>query len=377
MKKYPIPWWKTNLGRNEIREIEQSILAGHTTQGPVVEKLEEYLAKLLDVPYALLTINGSAALLMASLAFEIKAGDEIIVPNLTFIATAQAPLLLGARIKLVDVECSRPLIDIKQVKKAITRKTKAIIPVHLNGRAAEIESLYRLGEKHNIRVIEDAAQALCSQNSSGYLGTQSDIGVFSLGITKLITTVQGGLVVTRKKELFERLKNIRDGGIAKQVNFMSKYGVAGFNFKFNDILASIGLSQLERAEEKIKALKNIYNFYKQGLSGLNYIKMIDVRTEEGELPLWVEVLCIEREKVISLLRDRNIIVKPFDHALSDLLSTHKGKQYKQSELYSKLGLILPSGPDQSKDDLRYVIDSLKEIENKVPLGRQLKKEMRK
>lgn len=374
MRKYPIPWWKTNLGKNEIKKIEQSILAGHTTQGPVVEKLEEYLAKLLDVPYALLTINGSAALLMALLAFEIKAGDEIIVPNLTFIATAQAPLLLGAKIKLVDVECSRPLLDIKQVKKAITRKTKAIIPVHLNGRAAEIESLYRLGEKHNIRVIEDAAQALCSQNSSGYLGTQSDIGVFSLGITKLITTVQGGLVVTRKKALFERLKNIRDGGITKQVNFMSKYGIAGFNFKFNDILASIGLSQIEKADEKIKALKDIYNFYKDGLHDLDYIKMIDVRIEEGELPLWVEVLCIEREKVILLLRKRNIIAKPFDHALCDLLSTHKGKQYKQSELYAKLGLILPSGPDQSKDDLRYVVDSLKEIGNKIPLGRQLKKE---
>ncbi|MHB8154894.1 MAG: DegT/DnrJ/EryC1/StrS family aminotransferase [Candidatus Omnitrophota bacterium] len=365
MRRNPVPWWKTNLGDKEIKKIEQSILSGHTMQGPVVLELEGRLAKLLDVPYALLTTNGSSALLMALLACGIKPGDEVIIPNLTFVATALAPQLLGARIKLVDVSSSRPLIDVEQIKNSITRKTKAIIPVHFNGMAANIGDIYALGRKYNIVVIEDAAQALCSRNLLGALGTQSDIGVYSLGITKLITTVQGGLVVTRNKRIFEKLKTIRNYGLTKQQGRQSTQEIVGFNFKFNDILASIGLSQINRVKEKIKTLKDIYNLYKDGLKGLDYLSMIDARIEEGELPLWTIVLCAKRQKLITLLKGRGILAKPFDRAICDLLPSGKSKSYRQSEVYADSGLILPSGPDQSKDDLRYVIDSLRSIKSRI------------
>jgi perosamine synthetase len=365
MIKYPIPWWKTSLGEKEIKRIEQSILAGHTMQGPVVLELESRLAELLDVPYALLTINGSSALLMALLACEIKAADEIIIPNLTFVATALAPQLLGAKVKLVDVSSSRPLIDLEQIKNSITSRTKAIIPVHFNGMAADIRGIYELKRKYNIMVIEDAAQALCSRNIFGALGTQSDIGIYSLGITKLITTAQGGLVVTRNRTIFEKLKTIRNYGLTKHQGLQSKQGVVGFNFKFNDILASIGLSQIGRIKEKIKTLKNIYNLYKDGLRGLDYIKMIDVRVEEGELPLWIEGLCVKRQKLIALLKERRILAKPFDRVVCDLLSTGKSRQYKQSVAYANSGLILPSGPDQSREDLGYVIDSLRSLKSRI------------
>lgn len=361
MKKYMIPWWKTDLGKNEIKKIEQSILSGNITQGPVTHKLESCLAKLLDVPYAVLTINGSSALLMSLLASGIKPGDEIIIPNLTFVATALAPRLLGAKIKLVDVGCLRPLIDVEQVKKAITGKTKAIIPVHLNGMAADIGCIYELGQKHGITVIEDAAQALCSRNSSGCLGVQSDMGIFSLAITKLITTVQGGLVVTRSKKLFDKLKAIRDYGITKRDRLLTP----GFNFKFNDILASIGLSQFEKVREKIKAIKDNYIFYRSELKFLDYIHMIEARVEEGEIPLWTEVLCRQRDKVSQLLKRKGILTKPFDRPVCELLPDLSKKHYRRSEGYVKSGLILPSGPDQPKDNLQYVVATLKNIKNKI------------
>jgi dTDP-4-amino-4,6-dideoxygalactose transaminase len=210
MIKYSIPWWKTSLGKEEAQRIEKAVLSRCITQGPLTEKLEKKIAELLDVPYVVLTINGSAALLMALAACDIKPQDEVVVPNFTFIATAQAPLFLGAKIKLVDVEQTRPVIDIKEIRKSITKKTKVIIPVHVNGRSADMNLINKIAAEHNLRVIEDSVQSLCSQNEFGYLGTQSDIGVFSLGITKFITAGMGGFLVTRNKKLFNKLRKIRN-----------------------------------------------------------------------------------------------------------------------------------------------------------------------
>jgi len=365
MRKYLIPWWKIDLGRNEIKKIKESMLNRHITQGPVTEKLEKQLAKLLSVPYVILTTSGSTALLMALLAYKIKPGDEVIIPNLTFVATAQAPLLLGAKVRLVDVECSRPLIDIKQIEKVITSKTKAIIPVHLNGKAADIKGINRLAAKYNLKVIEDSVQALCSRNKLGYLGTQADLGVFSLGITKLITTIQGGFIVIKNKDIFERLKKIRNHGILSQSSSCFKDAIPGFNFKFNDILAAIGLSQTQKAKKKSKSLKNIYRFYKRELRDLDYIKLIEVNLKQGELPLWVETVCAEREKVIALLQAKNIQTKSFFPSCCEYPYLKSKGDCRNSKFYAKYGLILPSGPDQKIEDLVAVVKALKDISKDI------------
>lgn len=371
MNKYSISWWKTNLGRSEIKKIKEAVISKHITQGVMTEELEKRLARLLGVPYAVLTTNGSTALLMALLACGIRPKDEVIIPNFTFVATAQAPMLLGARIKLVDSGPRGPLVDVEKIEKAITPKTKVIIPVHLNGRAVDIGWIKKLAAKYNIKVIEDAAQALCSRNSQGFLGTQSYIGIFSLAITKLITTVQGGLLVTRNKEVFERLKKIRNYGMSSHTPSSFDRGILGFNFKFNDILAAIGLSQVEKIKEKIKCHKDIYNFYKLGLKDLNYIKMIEVNATNGELPLWVEVTSSERERVITLLKEKNIQASPFGPSLCDLFYSNNKKGFKYSRFYANNGFILPSGAGQSKENLRRVIKTLKDIDLNIKnkLGR--------
>jgi dTDP-4-amino-4,6-dideoxygalactose transaminase len=305
------------------------------------------------------------ALLAALIACGIKPHDEVIIPNLTFIATAQAPLLLGAKIKLIDVGRERPLIDVEKIESLITSKTKVIIPVYLNGMAADIRYINKLAAKHRIKVIEDAAQALCSRNSFGYLGTQSDIGIFSLAATKLITTGQGGFLATKNKYIFDKLKRIRSHGKMSHTLTFSRFDILGFNFKFNDILAAIGLSQIETLEDKIRAHNNIYNFYKKELNNLGYIKLLDVRTKKGELPLWIEALCIERNKVISLLRDKNIQAKPFDPVLSEFPYLRDKGDFKYSRLYAYHGLILPGGLGQREEDLRYIVKALKDIREEI------------
>lgn len=360
MSNHLIPWWKINFEKDDSKAIKKSLEDRLITQGQLTERLEQRFAELLGVPFVLLSINGSAALLMALMACGIEPGDEVIVPNLTFIATAQAPLLLGAKIKLVGVESERPVLDVKKVEAAITSRTKAIIPVHSNGRAVDMTSINKIAAKYKIKVIEDAAQALFSKNSFGYLGTQSDVGVFSLGVTKLITTIQGGIIVTKNKELFKRLKKIRNHGMSADTAFYSKSDMLGFNFKFNDLFASIGLTQIKKIKEKINTNLSIYNFYKAELEGLEYIKMMDVNVEAGEIPLWGEVLCVQREKLIRLLKKHNIQAKPFSPNLSDAPYLNSNKKFKNSQIFADNGLILPSGSGQSKEDLHKVVRVLKE-----------------
>lgn len=365
MENYLIPWWKTDLGRNEINEIEQSILNRWITQGPVTEKLEKKLSELLGVPYVLLTTSGSAALLMALMACGVKPGDEVIVPALTFIATAQAPSLLGANVKLVDVEREKPVMNVRNLEKIITAKTKVIIPVHLNGRSVDMEYLNKLAAQHDLKIVEDAAQALCSKNPSGYLGAQSDIGVFSLGITKLITTGKGGVLIVRDKETFEKLKKIRNSGMSEKKSILPSYDILGFNFEFNDILASMGLSQFEKIEEKIRKLNDIYRFYREELKSLSYLKIIEVDLNTGELPLWVEALCPQRDKVIALLKRNNVQAKPSDPCVCDSLQFKNIEDFKNSKHYADNGLILPCGPDQPLEDRKYTVEVLRKIEKEV------------
>jgi dTDP-4-amino-4,6-dideoxygalactose transaminase len=350
-----IPWWNTEFEAEEIKRVKEAMSNRLITQGSLTEELESRLANLLNIPYVVLTTSGSSALLMTLIAFGIKPGDEVIVPNFTFMATAQAPLLLGAKVKLVDIESDKPVMDIGKFEEAITSRTKAVIPVHLNGRAADIVSINKIAKRKNIIVIEDSVQALCSRNEKGFLGGQSNAGIFSLGVTKLITSGQGGFVATKDSDIFNKLRKIRNHGINPSYPFSAESSILGFNFKFNDILASIGLSQINKIEHKIKSLKNIYNLYKKGLKNLNYVQMINVDVENGELPLWIEVSCNEKDKLVRELRDRNIQSKPFYSPLNELPYLNMDGDYRNSKKFAGQGLVVPSGPDQDIKDLQYVI----------------------
>lgn len=356
-----IPWWKINLTKDENQIISDTLKKRYITQGPLTTELESKFAEIFQMPYTLIATNGSIALLMALMACDIQPGDEVILPNITFIATAQAPLLLGAKVVLVDVEPDRPVMDVQKLKEAITPRTKAIIPVHINGRSVAMRELKTLARKHKIKIIEDAVQSCFSQNDQGYLGTQSDIGVFSLGITKFITAIRGGVLMTRNKSLYNKLKMIRNHGMGEKAAFHSQSSVLGFNFKFNDIFASLGLKQLEKIDQKIQRHQEIYHFYKKNLQNIDGFKMIEVQDEKGELPLWIEAIHPQRDTIIEKLKKHNIQAKPFSPDLCEVPYLKTKKSFQCSQVYTKQGMVLPSGTGQSKKDLMRVIKTLKEI----------------
>lgn len=352
-----ISWWRTAIGSEEVDRLLLSIEHEHISQGPVTEEFEARIADALDVPYAVATVNGSVALLLAMMALGIARGDEVIVPNRTFVATAHAALMLGATVVLVDCRPDLPTMDVSQLESKITARTKAVVAVHLNGRAVDMTALSRVAERYGIRVIEDAAQAMFSRSKLGYLGAQSDAGCFSLGMTKLISTGQGGVVVTRDRATYERLKLLRNHGVIDTLN--DEYAMLGFNFKFTDLAASIGIAQLGRARERVEQVTSIYRRYEAVLRDLPFLRTIPVDLDTGEIPLWLEVLCPERDELMNYLAAHGIQTRRFLPSLNASPHLQSRGEFPNSRIYATDGLFLPSGPEQPADSIDRVLETLR------------------
>jgi len=357
-KKTSLPHWRTTFTNGEAEAIAGAIMKGHVSQGPVVAEFERQLAAYLKVPFVVATTSGSTALLMSMMAADLGPGDEVIVPNRTWIATAHAPFLLGAKIKLVDVERDRPIMNAALIEKAITDRTRAIVPVHLCGRSADMRTINAIAKRHQLMVIEDAAQALGSRNSDGLLGTQSDMGCFSLSVAKIISTGQGGFIATRSDALYQKLIAMRTQGVGDIVNAV--WTTPGLNFRFTDVLASIGLVQLGLLSARIEKAKAIYQAYVDGLRGIEMVKIIPVDIERGEVPVYVEVLCERRQEMIDYLAEKGVQCRPFYPDLNTAKYFVNAGTYPNSIKYGSEGVYLPAGPEQSMHDIQSVISHIRD-----------------
>jgi len=355
-----ISWWRINFGQKEIDRITKSINNENISQGSVTKEFENMIAEKIGVKYVVATTSGSMAILMALIAAKIGPGDEVIIPNRTWIATANAPLLLGAKPVLIDVRHDFPIIDNNQIEAAITSKTKAIIPVHLNGKATDMRQLNDIANKYRLKIIEDAAQAFGSTNKDGYLGTQSFAGCFSLSVAKLIATGQGGFVVTNNSKTYDNLNLMRTHGVSNLIN--STFDNFGFNFRFNDILASIGIEQLLKLDQHIEKVKQIYKMYRDGLQQSDSMQLINAEIEKGQVPTYVEVLVRERDELVKFLNGNGIQSRPFYPNLDTAPYLKSDNSFPNSQKFSLNGLFLPSGPGQSLENINKVIDSINKFE---------------
>ena len=351
-----IAWWRTSFGEREVETLKKAVVNEQISEGALTKQLEAQLAASLGAPYAVMTTSGSTALLLALMALGIGREDEVIVPNRTWIATAHAVLMAGAKVVLVDVRPDVPVMDVSKIEEKITPKTKAILVVHLNGRCADMEAVHKIAREYGLFVIEDAAQALYSRNAKGFLGTQSDAGCFSLGVSKLISTGQGGFVVTRKPRVYEQMKLIKNHGITDI--FTDTWNHLGFNFKFTDLLASFGLAQMTRVSERIVHLKELYARYARGIALLPFLKMVPVNIAAGEFPIYAEVLCQERGPFIKFLKSQGIQTRPVPPNLSISNYIENDGKFPNSEIFAKGGMYLPCGPAHSLEDVASVIEDL-------------------
>lgn len=350
-----IPWWRTEINKKEREAVNSAILEEHLSQGPVTETLERSLCEKLNVGHAIMTNSGSIALYMVCIANNIGYGDEVIVPANTFIATAHGAYLNGAKIILADCCEESPIIDHEEISRKVTARTKAIFVVHLNGRSCEMDKIKQLADKRNILVIEDAAQAIFSKSPTGlYLGTESLVGTYSFGMVKLLSFGQGGAIVTNDDRLAERLRKIRNHGS----EVTHDYSIAGCNFKYNDILASIGVEQLERYNDRVQHSIKIYKSYEEALDQVDFIKLVPVNIENGEVPLWVEVVSEDREKLIEYLNQNGVQTRLFLPSLSSAPHFATGEIYPNTQKFASMGFILPCGPAQPLSNVSKSIEIL-------------------
>ena len=352
-----IPQWKKKFDNKEIlKNFNINLKNKFISQSKITQDFEKRISQFLNVKYVLAVPSGSVALLIALMSLNLRKNDEIIISDRAWVSVVNVINILGLKAKFVDVEVDRPVIDLNEIKKKITKKTKVIIAVHMGGRFCDMNKLNKFAKSKKIYLIEDAAQAFGCKNKKKFIGTQSDIGCFSMSIAKTISSGQGGFVVTNKKNLYDKLIKIKNNGL-KSVKKINKWGILGLNFKFSDILASIALSELKKFSLYKKKLINLYKFYENELKDTKNIKLIPVNIKKGEIPQYIEIISNKRKRLYNHFIKKNIDVRLFYPSMSE---HNNFRSYnKNSKVFSKKGMYLPSGPDQDKKDILKVIKTIK------------------
>ena len=278
-----------------------------------------------------------------------------------------AVALTGAKMILVDVNKENLSFNLRELKKKINNKTKAIIPVHISGRSAEVGKIKSIIKGKKIFIIEDAAEALFSKHRGTFLGTIGDIGCFSLTASKTITTGQGGIIVTNSNKFFKNIKLLKNQGIVgKSDGGNVKHITIGYNFKFTNLQAAMGLAQIESLKKRTIKLINNNKIYRKKLSMVKEIRVLDFNFSDGEVPLWTDVFAYrKRDNLIEYLKKNGVECRKFWYPLhlQKPFKQHNNKFKVSSSIYKNL-FWLPSSLNLNLKQITYVCDLIKKFYQK-------------
>lgn len=264
MIKQLIPYGRQFIDESDVRTVSKIMKSGWITQGPAIETFENKIAQKVGAKYAIAVSNGTAALHAACFAAGIGPGDEVIVPTLTFTASANCVLFCNGTPVLCDIDPATLTIDLHDAERKITKKTKAIIAVDFAGHSVEWDKLNSIAKKHNLILIDDAAHALGSKFKGAPIGSLADLTTFSFHPVKAITTGEGGIIVTDNKDYFEKMRLFRSHGITKPPNHPLWYQEMvelGYNYRITDIQAGLGLSQFKKLDKFLRRRREIAQKY--------------------------------------------------------------------------------------------------------------------
>ena len=321
----PIPWWQAQTSEEDITRVSEVLRSNQLGNGRVVQEFEKRICELLGCAHALMTPSGTAAITMGLMAAGVGPGDEVLVPDLTWVATATAVEMCGATVVLVDIDPATLNMSPEAIKKAITSKTKAIVPVHVSGRACDMEAINAIAREHRLVVVEDAAEAFMSKHQGKFLGTWGVAGAFSMSVFKLITSGQGGFVVTDDSALYQKMLELRNQGLpAGGQNLLSRVGSllgigasgsderfasVGYNFKSTNVLGALALGQLSQLTFRMERIRQTYKIYKEKIEP-NTLTLFPFAIESGELPLWIDARTAQRDQLCSYLQSKQIETRP-------------------------------------------------------------------
>lgn len=364
---------KPYIGEDEQKAVAAVIASGWVSQGPRVEEFEEKFADYVGSKYAVAMTSCTTALHSALAVNGVQQGDEVIIPSLSFIATANAVVHCGATPVFIDIDPSTCNMDPQKIEALITKKTKAIMPVHQMGLPADIDGIKKIADKHGLLVIEDAACAIGSAYKGKRIGGHGNIACFSFHPRKIITTGEGGMITTDDAALAERLRKFRHHGMsvsdiqrheAKKV-IIESYPEIGYNYRMTDIQAAIGIVQLQKLPEilsKRRAIAEQYNTVFSEIDCLHVPEIPDYARHNYQ-SYWVEVLGnspLSRNALMQSLIDKGI------SARRGIMAIHREAYYSgyvghlhNTERITDNSVILPLYPSMSEMEISYVMDNIK------------------
>ena len=374
-----IPYGRQSIDDDDIRAVADVLRSDFITQGPKVEEFENALASYCTAKYAVVLSSGTSALHAAYFAAGLRAGDEIITSPMTFVATANAALYLGAKPVFVDIEPDTGNINVALIEKAITEKTKAVVPVHYAGHPADMDGISDIAQKHGLSVIEDACHALGAGYKGKKIGSISDMTVFSFHPLKHITTGEGGAVLTNDRECYEKLVMFRTHGITKEVSRLenASHGdwyyemqLLGYNFRMTDIQAALGTSQLNKLEGFVKRRRRIADLYSDSFKGNGWFDVPVARDYAASswhlYPIRLKDNCVEKKaEIFSKLKEKGLGVQV--HYIPVYWQPYyrdagfeKGMCFASEDFYQR-EISIPVYPAMTDENVAYVMQIIFEV----------------
>lgn len=354
-----------NIGELEKKYLNKAIDSGYiSTVGPFVPEFENKFAKYLRTKMAISTQSGTAAIHMALYELGIGKGDEVIVPALTFVATVNPIVYVGARPVFADVDIKTWNISPGEIEKKITKRTKAVIPVHFYGNPCRMDEIMKIAREYNIYVIEDATESLGAKYKDRYTGTFGDLGCFSFNGNKIITTGGGGMVVGSNKRRLEHIKFLVSQARDESKGYF--HPEIGFNYRMTNIEAALGLAQTEQLEGFLKKKRVFNRIYREELSSNNYIRFQE-EYPESLSSYWLSCIMFENNINIdflqSELKKKCVITRRVFMPVTEFppYRRYKVSGYENSyKIYNK-GLCLPGSTLNSEDEIYFVCSKVKKV----------------
>lgn len=376
-----LPYGHQWIDEEDIKAVSEVLHSDWITQGSKVVEFEKKFASYVNARYAVAVSSGTAALHTACFAAQIEKGDEAITTPITFAASANCVLYQGGTPVFADIDADTLNIDPVEIKKKITRKTKALIPVDFTGRPVDLEKVLQIAKDNNLIIIEDASHALGATYKGSKIGSISDMTIFSFHPVKHITTGEGGIVTTNNEKFYERLKLFRTHGITKERDKLLNYDgpwhyemqELGYNYRLTDFQCALGLSQLKKVDRIIQCRREIVKKYNRQFKDMPEIKIPEINPVNSA-PAWhiymiqlnLERIKVGRREIFEALRAENIGVNV--HYIPVHLQPYYQKRFgyrlgdfPKAENYYSRAITLPIFPKMYDRDVDDVIKAVKKV----------------
>jgi len=354
------PW----IDESELRELQRVIESTFLVEHELTREFEDMTARLTGSKHAVAVCNGTLGIYICLKALGIGQGDEVIVPNLTFVATANAVILAGATPVLGEIREDTFCLDVERAERLVTDRTRAILPVHLYGQSADLSAVLAFAKRYGLKVIEDAAQGVGVKFEGKHVGTFGDMGILSYYGNKTITCGEGGIVLTNVDDLARAAYRLKNHGREHKGVFIHES--IGFNFSFTELQAAIGISQMKKLPAIVNKKQMIHDRYLAELRGIGNIQEVFVDPRCEPVFWFTSFLCEEAEKLAIFLRNKNIQTRRFFYPLHLQPCYADGRyvrvidsDFSVSESVYRRGISLPSSFRLTREDQSFVIGEIR------------------